>query len=150
MTVSEIEEFEKQKSSTREVRNWMTGETTERKISKLCQYCPNEKCEGCLRKDSSTACLTMKEWRNGQKSLEDSIETKYYQNERHKKTDEFREWVFQRVLKVQGIEDYETKSLVGTFTSEVAKGENPFSLRSEFYLHLPDSICKEIEERRPD
>jgi len=90
------------------------------KISELCQYCPNENCEGYYRRDAPNACLTFYAWKDGELTLEQAIKAKYKQNERHHKTDPIRDLIF-GWLEDQCF-DYEDRVLAGSVASEIVKG----------------------------
>jgi predicted RNA-binding protein with TRAM domain len=155
MSGTDASEFEKVRSSERLVPTGF-GNSERRKISELCQYCPNEDCPGCYQKNSKHACVTMKKWRNNQLDLVEAIRRKRNQNDRHEKTDEFREWVFEQVMREQlGYDweekaDYSMKKDAGTFASRVAKGDDPYKADEGLWVHIPDSLARKISERQPD
>ena len=151
---TDVSEFEKTRSSSRKV---YTGFGTEkRKISELCQYCPNDDCPGCYQKNSKHACVTMKKWRNNELDLVEAIRRKRNQNERHEQTDEFREWVFEQVMRERLGYDWEKqanhqmKKNAETFASRVAKGKDPYNSDEGLALHIPDSLAREISKRQPE
>jgi hypothetical protein len=96
------------------------GREKEVKISKLCQYCPNETCEGFYRKDAPRACLTFRSWKNKKLSLEQAVAAKYKQNKRHERTDEFREAIYS-ILEEYTF-DYETRRMAGSIAAILVKG----------------------------
>jgi len=107
-----VDEFEKKKAPTR------------RKISKLCQFCPNPKCEGYYRRDAKGACLTMKSWRKNKLTLREAIEAKHKQNKRHKETDEIRNKIYRSLtMNQENILLYEDKRLAGNIASRLVKNE---------------------------
>jgi len=90
------------------------------KISELCQYCPNENCEGYFRRDAPNACLTFYAWKEGRLTLEQAIRAKYKQNKRHMRIDPIRNFIFEL------LEDqcfcYEDRVLAGSVASDIVKG----------------------------
>lgn len=113
------------------------------KISELCQYCPNESCEGFYRKDAKYACLTFKSWREGSLSLEHAIKIKYKQSKRHDKTDEYRDWVYDILVgntdateyAQDYMDNYESKSAAGDLATDLIKGKI-----------LPEEISKRVNK----
>jgi len=122
--------YEKIRSPFKETED-IFGRPRKVKISELCQYCPNENCEGYYRRDAKYACLTFYAWKAGEISLEKAIEAKYRQHERHKRTDPIRNAIFEILAK--NAETYEERSEAGFVASALVKG-------------VP---VEEIEKRRP-
>lgn len=159
--------FEKVRDPTRTVTVWCGGEPREdeRKISELCQYCPNEDCPGTYEASSDLACRTLKKWRQDKFTLAEAVRRKRRHEERHNRTDEFRSWVFNTLYTELTLADdqwSDAHSELTSFAARVAKGQTAFGARrrcgdddgyqiGEAVLDpVSDDLCTRIEEKRHD
>jgi hypothetical protein len=121
--ITEIKEFKRFHGAIKFIT--FRGKTKAVKISILCQYCPNIKCKGYYRIDAPKACLTFKSWKEGKITLEEAIEIKHKQNERHAIIDPIRREIYD-MLKEQCDNDnpFMDREMAYAVASEIVKGKS--------------------------
>jgi hypothetical protein len=117
----------------------------------LCQVCPHPTCPGIEKETDPAACRTVKTQLAGHISFSHALEAKHNQTDRHRRTDDFREYAYHRVLADQPLKNHRIKSLTTKFTSFVAKGYSPYEVRrsSAFLaLDVSDECCMDLLKSR--
>lgn len=130
--------------------------------ARLCHYCPHMDCPGASSADDRAACSTLSWWLAGKIDLAQAVQAKRGQQQRHERTDEFRDWVFHQVTDANGVtldeaetdRDYEKRRDAGEFAAVVAKGTDARKakreMEQELWVHIPGPLCGRIEEKREE
>ena len=123
------------------------GKIKKFKIAELCLYCLNKKCEGYDKdyNNKKKLCHTFLAWRDGKLTLEQAVKAKCMQTERHERTDELRNVIFDvLVSQCDTKSDYEVAKSVA---AEIVKGKGIKEALAGTKFRFTEEQMKEIREQ---